>query len=368
MATGIVATTFFYFLIFAQFAFLHRIEALDADKILLQPVMLLMGVGGLVGCGIAWQLYRAERIRSLLAASFLACSILAFLAVVNGMIRPFLALGLGVGVALGCLTVSVVAYLRLRLNFREIAWCSAAGTGLAYFVSNVPALFDQLPEAQCYASSVSAFAGFCFSLFAKSENSEGVERSDLYLESSFGRGKGFWGVVALFFVLVWLDSAAFYVIQETDTLKQGSWGSDVQLWGNGMLHLLAAGLSGYLLVQRKLSTVLFTAGVLLVAGSLWLKNGYGGLAWVGSSLYVVGVSFYSAALVSFTALVRDQGSWNVAKRAALLFGIAGWVASGLGIGMARDLGTVPYLFLGIATLALVALSLILRVVEGERRE
>jgi len=56
-------------------------------------------------------------------------------------------------------------------------------------------------------------------------------------------------------------------------------------------------------------------------------------------LYTTGVSLYSAALVYFPA--RGGRVWPV----ALLFAIAGWIGSAMGIGMAQDLNAVPLPFL-----------------------
>lgn len=357
VACAIVTCTFFYFLIFAQFALLHRIEELDAEKRLLQPVMMLMGGGGLLGSFLGWRLFSIARLRRLLLVGFAACSALAFSAGKLSGIESFLGIGFGVGVFLGLLTVGVAPSLRLLIVPGKIGFVAGAGTGLAYFASNVPALFERTASAQCYVSGGVGLLGFGVALFLPRVLDASRLGESLQGES---RRFPFWPLLLLFFVLVWLDSAAFYAIQETEGLKDETWGSPLRLWGNAGVHLVFGIVSGTLLDKGFLKFVLGAAMLFLVAGCLWLRVGYEELSWVGAGLYVAGVSLYSTALVATIAQVGEaSGAWSVAKRAALLFGAAGWIGSGLGIGMARDLGTVPYAFLIAASLtAVVGLRLV----------
>lgn len=347
LACGIVACTFFYFLLFAQFALLHRIEELDAEKRLLQPVMMLMGGGGLVGSFVGWRLFSAYRLRTLLLFVFSTCALLAVAAGNLSGIEWFLGIGFGVGVFLGMLTVVVVPSLRLLIPQGKIGIFAGWGTGLAYFASNVPALFQQTAAMQCYAAAGVGLLGVGFTLFMPKDL-----RASRLAENSGGDSTpfAFWPMVLLFFVLVWLDSAAFYAIQETDGLKDETWGTPLRLWGNAAIHLVFGVVSGALLDRGFLKGVLVLAMTFLVAGCLWLRLGYGGFSWAGAGIYVAGVSLYSTGLVAMIAQFGDsRGSWTMAKRAAVLFAVAGWIGSGLGIGMARDLGTVPYAFLAIAS-------------------
>lgn len=351
LACGIVACTFFYFLLFAQFALLHRIEELDAEKRLLQPVMMLMGGGGLVGSFLGWRLFSIAKLRRLLLVGFAVCSALAFAAGKLSGIESFLGIGFGVGVFLGMLTVVVVPSLRLVTSPGRIGLVAGVGTGLAYFASNVPALFQQTAATQCYAAAWVGLLGVGIALLLP--NVFEVSRLAKSSQSETKRFP-FWPLVFLFFVLVWLDSAAFYAIQETDGLKDETWGTPPRLWGNAGVHLLF-GVAGGILLDRGFSKfVLGAAMFFLVSGCVWLRVGYQELSWVGAGLYVAGVSLYSTGLVAMIAQVGDsKGPWTMAKRSAVLFGLAGWIGSGLGIGMARDLGTVPYAFLAVASVATV---------------
>ncbi len=357
-ACGLVACTFFYFLLFAQFALLHRIEELDADKVWLQPVMLLMGGGGLLGSFLGWRFFSPQALKRLLALGFLLCSVLAFAAGSLEGVKLFLGIGFGVGVFLGMLTVAVVPSLRLLVHPRRIGLVAGWGTGLAYFASNVPALFQQSAAAQCSVAGVVGLLGLLVAVSLP----RFLDESRLADSAKGGELRpALWLLVLLFFVLVWLDSAAFYAIQETDGLKDQTWGTPARLWGNAGIHLLFGVFSGCALDRGFLKSVLGGAMICLIGGCLWLRLGYESLAWLGAGVYVAGVSLYSTGLVSVLAKRGERvGAWTIAKSAALLFAVAGWVGSGLGVGMARDLGTVPYAFLAIASLLAAAVLILMR--------
>ena len=48
-----------------------------------------------------------------------------------------------------------------------------------------------------------------------------------------------WGALAIFTALVWMDSAAFFIIQHSEDLKSGTWGEGL-LWRNAAVHLAVA--------------------------------------------------------------------------------------------------------------------------------
>ncbi|MDQ5979876.1 MAG: hypothetical protein QG602_2851, partial [Verrucomicrobiota bacterium] len=142
-----------------------------------------------------------------------------------------------------------------------------------------------------------------------------------------------WRWVAVFLALVWLDSAAFYIIQQTPLLRGATWSGLSRLWGNGAVHLGAALLAGWLLDRGSLRVVAGAAWLALAVACLSLGATEPGGAT--GFLYAGGVSLYSTALVCFAA--RD-GRPGVA---AAVFAVAGWIGSALGIGLAQDLHGVP---------------------------
>lgn len=356
LAAGIVVCAFFYFLIFAQFALLKRIELFDAEKVWLQPAMLLMGLGGVSGALLTGSRFRTGEAKTWLLSGFFGCAFFALVAMWAKVVQVYLGVALGVGVFLGMLTVAVVPLLRLLIENVRIGLWSGIGVGLAYFLSNTPLVFNADPRVQCCLAAVGCGVGVLLVLGIGGIPVQQVQSGKFC-------ATGYWGVVAVLFALVWLDSAAFYVIQETESLKASSWGESRQLWTNALAHLAAAVLSGWLVDREKTLLVMGGALGLLVGGCLCLKYGYGNSAGLGVFLYACGVSLYSTVLVAFCAL-GGSGQWSVARRAGVLFALAGWVASGMGIGMARDLNGVPVVFL---IVALVFVSVVLFLLERSKQ-
>ncbi|MDQ8202255.1 hypothetical protein [Pelagicoccus sp. SDUM812003] len=351
ISAAVIACAFIYFLLFAQFALLHRIETLDAEKRWLQPVMICMGLGGVSGSLLAWRRFRVSNSDQQLFFGFLGSGVMAVLSTLCFSLPCFLGVGFGVGLALGFLTVTIVPILRLRVEPKRLGRCCAAGVGIAYAVCNLPFLFKAAPDFQCMVAAMVVGVGAClpFAFSGPAKKARMSGDAGMEGEQNLAKGAGVWGVIVIFALLVWLDSAAFYVIQETDTLRGVTWGEFEQLWILAAGHLLGAGIAGCLIENEKLLWVLGSALSLLVLGSFGIVHGEGLWSMISVSGYVLGVSFYSTALVAFGALSGEaNGAWPVAKRAGMLFALAGWVASGMGIGMARDLSTIPVGFLAAA--------------------
>jgi cytochrome c oxidase cbb3-type subunit 2 len=150
-------------------------------------------------------------------------------------------------------------------------------------------------------------------------------------------------VLLCFAALVWLDSAAFFIIQNTPSLKSGIWQGSVHLWTEGLLHLAAAITCGWLLSRRGLSFVLCTSFLALGAACLLLLDP--DRIALASVLYPIGVSFYSVALVAYPSLIAATASAEKRGRmAGWIYAIAGWFGSAMGIGMGQNLGHVPPVF------------------------
>ena len=112
-----------------------------------------------------------------------------------------------------------------------------------------------------------------------------------------GKQPSFAMVLMGFTALVWLDSAAFFIIQSTPALKAGTWEGTLHLWTNGTLHLAAALASGLLLRRRGLAFVLGTAVAVLCCACLLLHQP--GQVVLASLFYPAGVSLYSVALLAY---------------------------------------------------------------------
>jgi cytochrome c oxidase cbb3-type subunit 2 len=104
------------------------------------------------------------------------------------------------------------------------------------------------------------------------------------------------------------------------------------------MNLVAALLAGWALDRRWAGRTVFAgAAALLVACGL--IGGAGGNRAGGAMLYAAGVSVYSTVLVFYPA--RGGRPWL----AALIYAVAGWGGSALGIGLAENRHELPGLII-----------------------
>lgn len=334
-----VAATYVFFLLFAEFALVEMVRASAGENVFrLRQVMGLLAVGGVAGGFLAAWRFRLERYPRQLANAFRACGASAALALAPHNHVTWLATAACVGLALGWLTVTLASGLRATLGASRLGVCCGLGTGLAYAVCNVPVVFAAAPATQAIiAAIIAGLASVVGPFMTPFEPS--VATDDDY------RGNGILAWIALFLALVWMDSAAFYVIQHTDTLRADTWQGAATLWGNAVMHAVAAVVAGWALDRGRRVSVVLVGFLLLAVACVLLGAGHVALSvW----LYTAGVSFYSVALVYYPSL------GGRARFPAMVFGIAGWGGSAMGIGMAQDLHQVPLSFVGAAAIVVVA--------------
>ncbi len=359
----LIACTYVYFLIFAQFGFLNRLAELGIAGEHLKQVMGAMALGGITGSLLAARRPTRDaggRLRLALAgcgAAALGPSLT--LSVMGGM-----AVALGIGLSLGLLTVTLVANLRQFLQPSRELLQVGFGTGLGYLFCNVPALFAARPRSIAFAA-----AGFCAVAIASTLRSlapaTGEPEREVAPERPRGRAPAVGRLRAWFYALVWFDSAAVFIIQNSPALKSGTWQGDVHLWRNGALHLVAALGSAFLIARWGLRQTLLLAFGCLAAACLFLLHPEhaAAAAW----LYPVGVSLYSVALVAYPSLLLSPASLRErTAKAGWIYAVAGWVGSALGIGMGQNLHRVPPVFIGGAALLFCAPALLPRLLQFRR--
>jgi len=349
----IVASVFFYFLIFAQFGFLHRIAETHPPAYLNEIALFSMGFGGILGCIIAARCFSLKHAKSWLMAGFIACGLSATTVAAIPNIWIYIVIAFGVGLFLGILTVVVVPILSNSFPGKSLGTWTALGVGTAYACSNIPIIFNSSPQNHCIIGGMVCALGVVLSnylpSFGTSNNQETNQQYPtpiaLYLKG------GVIAVVAMFLALIWLDSAVFYIIQETESLKSSTWSTDGQLWTIAIIHFIAAIVAGKCLDKGWIFQLLIFALLLLSLGAWKIIHP----SAAGSSLpiyihaYVVAVSLYSTSLVAYAALRPEtKNTPAIPTRAAWVFAVSGWVGSGMGIGMAKDLNTIPNCFFLIA--------------------
>jgi cytochrome c oxidase cbb3-type subunit 2 len=279
----------------------------------------------------------------LLSAGFAVCAIAAGWSMLAGSAPVFFGVACLVGLGTGLTTVALAGILRLALGGERLGRVIGLGTGLAYGFCNLPVVFGAGAAGQTALAMLAAGAGLTAALMltfdAPPDRPAGCDYSR--------RGRAIW--VLVFLGLVWLDSAAFFVIQHTPALKTEMWHGDGQLAANAAMHFVVAVLAGWALDRGWVGrTVLAGAAALLVA---CLLIGRGGHALAGAALlYTAGVSIYSTALVFYP--VSSLRPWL----AALVYAVAGWGGSALGLGLADNWHVLPGWFTAVAgTVVLAAL-------------
>lgn len=334
----LIAITYVYFLLFAQFAFLHRLADLGIADAHLKIVMAAMALGG-----VAFSLLAATRLlgaspRMRLQAGLAVCGCAALLSLLSLSLVASVLTALLIGCGLGLLTVTLVSHLDLWIGGTNAMLKTALGTGTGYLLCNVPSLFTAAPKHQAVI-----VAGLCgLGLFACATR---VSTKDASAEVV--PAPPFAVVLIGFTALIWLDSAAFFIIQSTPALKAGTWEGTLHLYTNAALHLGAALGAGWLLRRRGLAATLMPAMLCLAAACLLLLDPT--RVVLASLLYPVGVSLYSVALVAYPSLVlAGLPASQRATKAATIYAVAGWCGSAMGIGMAQHLGHVPVAFVAVA--------------------
>ncbi|HEY1255471.1 MAG TPA: cbb3-type cytochrome c oxidase subunit II, partial [Terracidiphilus sp.] len=356
---SLVAITYVYFLIFAQFAFLKRHASLDIADSHLTAVMTAMAIGGIFFSLLAprLSLWPSPNLRLRIGLSVSGAG--AFLS----LLQLNLALGILVssliGAGLGFLTVTLVTHLRQWTGNRNPLLLVGLGTGAGYFICNLPSLFAASAETQSATAGVLCVTGIGITLLPAPT---ALEETTIQPSSTIP----FLLVLASFTALVWLDSAAFFIIQSNHDLKAGTWEGSTHLWANGALHLFAALASVWLLRGKGLRFVLTLSFVALGAACLLLLDPH--RAALASIFYPIGVSLYSVALVAYPALLAPSASTTErGRRAGWLYAIAGWSGSAMGIGMAQNLGHIPPLFV-LAAGATILMAWPLRIFTQRKRE
>jgi len=353
---ALAAITYIYFLIFAQFGFLERMTECGVTGAALKCAMAAMAAGGILFSLLTPRAVGRVPATTLMRTGLGVCAVAAVVAVAPlGFYSAMAVAGL-TGSGLGILTVSLVAHLPRWTGQRNPILMVGTGTGAGYFVCNIPAVFCAAPEQQALFAAVLCVAGFLIVRSGSEDARTGVTTKRV----------SFPLVLLSFAALVWLDSAAFYIIQHTASLKAGTWTGNLHLWANACIHLAAALAAALLLQARRVNVVLASACVALGFACILLLHPT--LVLPASAIYPAGVSLYSVALVAYPAFLSSaQTLQERARIAGWIYAVAGWMGSALGIGMGQNLGHVPPAFVLVAGAAVLGPMLfpLLRVYRRE---
>ena len=173
-------------------------------------------------------------------------------------------------------------------------------------------------------------------------------------------------MLACFTALVWLDSAAFFIIQNTPDIEGRHMARITHLGPMACCIFGGAGKRMAACAAGVLS--LFSPLAFLALGIACLLLLDPDRVLLASIFYPIGVSLYSVALVAYPSLLAPATSAaERGRQAGWLYAIAGWSGSAMGIGMGQNLGYVPPVFV-LAAGAVVLLPWLLRFFLQRERE
>lgn len=339
-----IFATRFFFLIFAQFAFLEWVD----DAGFSASSRAIMGAMGLVG--FAASLYTARLLTRVSAMvlmrwGFGLCALTAAATPLAVSWLGLMILSAFIGLGLGILTVSLASGLTGLTGKRGFGLQVGLGAGLAYLACNLPVVFEALPVGQSLMAALVCLFGLLVNLRPASYEETCVRSNWPGLKLA-----PFVAVLLALMILIWMDSGLFYVIQHTPEYKAATWAGSL-LWVNGFIHFAFAVAAGWLIDRGALWSLMIAACALLCTGAALLLDGAGHA--MASSLYAAGVSLYSTVLVAWPSL-NPTGNFSRQRRAGWLYGVAGWVGSAMGIGMVQDLHRIPLWFLAAACTLILA--------------
>ena len=169
---GLIAVTYVYFLIFAQFAFIHRLDTLGIAGDHLKFVMAAMAIGGILLSLLAPRVSFLPSPARRLQLAFCLAGIAAFLTISQLTVGAAIAVSMLIGAALGLLTVTLVTHLRQWTGNHNPLLKVGLGTGIGYFLCNVPSLFIATPQVQSATAGLLCLAGIILANFTVEASTE----------------------------------------------------------------------------------------------------------------------------------------------------------------------------------------------------
>lgn len=332
---GLVAViaTYVFFLLWVQFGFLELLRAaLPATGV--ERAMAAMGFAGLAAGFLTAAGLRRHRPAGSVPVGLLAAALVALAGPhVHAAAGLTLLSGL-LGAVTGGVTVSLASGAP-SLFGEDWPLGLGAGTGIAYLLCNVPALFEATPQRQAAFVALLALGAAALLTWEGRRDRLPVAAASAGTATPWSAPAGVAAAAVAFLLLVWIDSSAFAIVQQSPALKTASWGSPAAQWLLGWSHLLGALAAGRWIGRGRFGAVLVGAWGLFAVALPALAAGF---PWA-APLYAVGISLYSVALVAAPSL---GGSAGVAPRwrAAWVFGVGGWIGSALGVGMAQELDRI----------------------------
>jgi cytochrome c oxidase cbb3-type subunit 2 len=322
VAVFIVASVYAYYLIFAEIAFLRLAEPFVEGSRQLSFLRSVLGAGGLVGGLVGGWRFRLLRYPRTLSHALRACAIAAILALMVQSWELLLMVAALVGFALGWLLVVMVAGLRACVGTPRLGLCVGLGTGLAHALFTLPWFVAANPTMQTVVATVLIGMAAVFTPWLLPQEPSLAWSNDYRTD-----GMAAW--MAIFLALMWIDASAFVVIPRPEAGLA---------WLTAAAALAASVLGGLWLDRGARASVALASFSLLALAGAAIASGRG---LPGATTLLAGGGGALAATALFHLAALGGRAWQI----GVLFAVSLWIGSALGVGMGRELGTVPWSFL-----------------------
>jgi hypothetical protein len=335
----VIAATGGYFLLFVRGAYLDLLSA-ELGTPALKSALAVLALSGALGGGLAVWRFRPQAYRRSVAAGALACSAAA----VAGCLSPSLATAAGIGLALGWLTVTLVAGLRAAIGMQALGRTLGTGIGLAYALGNLAAGLSASPRMQAGWALAFLAVALVASRWLRTGEAE-VSGNDDFRPVRLAS----W--IGIFLALAGMDAAACSVIQHTPALQDEVGGGHLRVLLNATVHLAVAVGAGVWMDRKRFGRVVLAGWAALAGACLLLDDRMRPFAGA-ELLFITGASLYVVALVFYAA--RGGRPWLV----GIVLAISGGVGAAAGIGLAMDFNRVPMPLVVVACAVVTGLLLI----------
>lgn len=334
-------------LLYVQLGFVDRLQQLALGPARTRYVLAAMGLAGFATSLAAPLLLRVRHPVWALRLGFLVSFLAIALSMVSGAFPLLLLASAGMSFGLSLGYVSLVATTRPSFRARRIGVKVGLATGLAYAICSVPWVFLSSPEAKGLVSLAACAAGGVMTFAMHDAASPESLAAARHEEEHKAEPPGFMSILLIFFALIWLDSGAFAIILDNPKLKLAFWGTETLQWRNSALHFVSALLGGWLIDRGRLRSTL-TLSYLVIVLAIQLLQQPAPMALLASAGYVCAASLYTVALFAYApACLGPDGDSRLHGR-WVLFALAAWAGSTLGIGMMQELHVVPTWVMAIA--------------------
>ncbi|MFA5264870.1 MAG: hypothetical protein WC378_13685 [Opitutaceae bacterium] len=311
-----VAAAWFSIVLMCEFAFARLVRSTPGGVDREPECLLVLVACGVLGSFLAAALFDAKAGTQGLTTYFRICFLTTLASVVLPMQHSAYLVAALMGLGMGGLAATLFSRLRSAVGRARLGWHIGMGVGLAHAACALPWISQAPPTVQAVLVCVAAIMGSLVSGKLQVKFTGASNSSDYEV-----RIVKTW-VLALV-ILTLMTSACFAIIQRMELPAVASWKQGVVPWVNVAVSFFVAAVAGRMLDKGNRVSLMFGAfGLLAFAGAgLGFVDNLGSLPLI---VYSAGAPIVWICLMYYAA--RGGRPWQV----AVVFSIAGWMASAVG--------------------------------------